>query len=97
MLTDYYRSMDEDNMHRYGISALAYLPLQTISPDKGQQIIASAENMVRGQMQEGKLPIGLAEQYEIQLRLLKDTVEPDLELAAVPGYLNPGCMFDFAI
>ncbi|KAI0728960.1 GMC oxidoreductase [Fomitopsis betulina] len=84
------QSMDEDNMHRYGISALAYLPLQTISPDKGQQIITSAENMIRAQMQEGKLPIGLAEQYEIQLRLLKDTVEPDLELAAVPGYLNPG-------
>lgn len=83
-------------MHRYGISALAYLPLQTISPDKAQQIVDSAENGVREQMQRGKLPVGLAQQYETQLRLLKDPAEPDLELAAVIGHMSPRCMYIFA-
>ncbi|EPS97882.1 hypothetical protein FOMPIDRAFT_142301 [Fomitopsis schrenkii] len=83
------QSLGEDNMHRYGISALAYLPLQTISPDKAQQIVDSAENGVREQMQRGKLPVGLAQQYETQLRLLKDPAEPDLELAAVIGHMSP--------
>lgn len=79
-------------MHRYGISALAYLPLHTISPDEEQQIIAKIEAMIQHQIHTGKLPLGLAKQYEAQLRLLKDSSEPDLELAAVTGHMSPRCM-----
>ena len=87
------RSIDEDNMHRYGISALAYLPLNTVSPDEERQIIAGVEDIIQHQVHTGKLPVGLAKQYEAQLRLLKDASEPDLELAAVTGHMSPRCMY----
>ncbi|KAH9934323.1 GMC oxidoreductase [Fomitopsis serialis] len=82
------QALGEDNMHRYGISAFSYLPIQTINPAASQDIVAGAEQLIAEQIKSGKLPPGLAEQYKIQLRVLKDPTEPDLELIGVNGYMS---------
>lgn len=39
----------------------------------------------------GTLPPGLAEQWDIQLRTLKDETLPDIESVVLPGWFSTKC------
>ncbi|EPS94380.1 hypothetical protein FOMPIDRAFT_62470 [Fomitopsis schrenkii] len=80
--------LDQDNMHRYGISAFSYLPIQIVNSKNAQAIIDNTETLINGQIEHSDLPPGLEKQYNIQLRILKDKMEPDLEFIGVNGYMS---------
>ncbi|KAI0950969.1 hypothetical protein AcW1_008132 [Taiwanofungus camphoratus] len=79
---------DQNNLHRYGITGFGYLPLQLANPTEAPTIIEEVSAYIEQQKKSGKLPPGLAEQYDIQLRVLKDGTQPDLELIAFPGFMT---------
>ncbi|TFY63801.1 hypothetical protein EVJ58_g3037 [Rhodofomes roseus] len=58
------------------------------SPNDASSIIERTEAFVEEKKRSGKLPPGLAEQYDIQLRMLKDDTLPDIEAVILPGYLT---------
>ncbi|KAH9841077.1 GMC oxidoreductase [Rhodofomes roseus] len=76
------------NLHRYGISAYSFLPIQVMNPNGAPEIVAGATKMIEEQIKSGKLPPGLAEQYKIQLRILQDAHIPDLEVIDVHCYMS---------
>ncbi|EPS94467.1 hypothetical protein FOMPIDRAFT_152880 [Fomitopsis schrenkii] len=77
-----------DNIHRYGISAYCFLPLQKMNPNGAPELIQDLTKLVEDQIESGKLPPGLAEQYKIQLRALQDPNVPDLELVDVNCFMS---------
>ncbi|KZT66296.1 GMC oxidoreductase [Daedalea quercina L-15889] len=77
-----------DNLYRYGISAYSFLPIQTMNPNGAPEIIEGVSKLVEEQIKSGKLPPGLAEQYKIQLRTLKDAHVPDLEVIDVNCFMS---------
>ncbi|PCH42171.1 GMC oxidoreductase [Wolfiporia cocos MD-104 SS10] len=83
------RDLDQDNAHRIGVSGFSYIPLQISSPNAVQNIIDGVTKHIEEQKKNGKLPPGLAEQYDIQLRMLQDRSLPDIELIAFPAHLTP--------
>jgi hypothetical protein len=50
------------------------------------EIIKSVDDKVQELKKSGKLPPGLIEQYDMQLKLLQDPVVPDFETVIFPGY-----------
>ena len=85
------RKQGVDNIHRYGISAYCFLPLQKMNPNGAPELIDGLSKLVEDQIKSGKLPPGLAEQYKIQLRTLKDPHIPDLELVDVNCFMSHRC------
>lgn len=77
-----------ENLHRLGITAFAYAPLQVASPDAALGIIGKMTAYVEEKKQSGTLPPGLAEQWDIQLRVLKDSTLPDTEVIGYPGFFK---------
>ena len=77
-----------DNLHRLGITAFAYAPLQLASPDAAPDIIEEMAAYVEEKKRSGTLPAGLAEQWDIQLRVLKDPSLPDMEVIGYPGFFK---------
>ena len=79
-------------MHRFVYSALAYLPVQLISSlPKAKEITDGAAARIEEEKQRGILPPGLADQYDIQLRALKDGTLPDIQIIASPAPYSTRC------
>jgi hypothetical protein len=76
-------------LHVTGITSFSYIPIQVTNPKDASTIIAIASKSIEEQKASGKLPPGLAEQYDIQLEILKDATAPDFEVVGYPG-LFPG-------
>ncbi|OCH90043.1 GMC oxidoreductase [Obba rivulosa] len=79
-------ALDEPNVHRYAINAFAYIPYSLANPEDAPSFMQKAEAHVQALKESGKLPPGLAEQYDLQLRALKDDKIPDVELIMFPGF-----------
>lgn len=78
-------------MYRLGITAFSYFPLQLGSPNATDAIVNEVTKYINDKKKSEKLPPGLAEQYDIQLRILKDKTLPEMELIAVPTYMTFKC------
>ncbi|OBZ65934.1 Glucose oxidase [Grifola frondosa] len=77
-----------ENLHRYAIGAFAYLPLSLVASSDARSIGEGVAALVQEQKKGGGLPPALAEQYDVQLRILEDKSQPDVELIAFPGFLT---------
>ena len=62
-----------------------------MNPNGAPELIDGLSKLVEDQIKSGKLPPGLAEQYKIQLRTLKDPHIPDLELVDVNCFMSHRC------
>ena len=82
------RSLGQKNRHQYGIGSYAYIPFSLANPEAAESFVARAEAFVAEAKKNGTLPPGLAEQYDIQLKHLKDDSLPDLEVFGFPGLPN---------
>jgi hypothetical protein len=74
-------------MYRTGVTSFAYIPLTTASPDEAPDLLEGIAKKVEGAKRDGRLPPGLAEQFDIQLDVLRNDTLPDIEVVAVPCYL----------
>lgn len=68
------------------LTSYAYMPLSFSSPENAPAIIKSIEDEVEALKRSGSLPPGLAEQYDIQLKNLRDEQIADCEVVAVPWF-----------
>lgn len=75
-------------MYRVGITSFAYFPLSAANPTQAPSIIESVARQVAEAKKGGKLPPGLAEQYDIQLETLRSDTLPDLEVVGIPGHMS---------
>lgn len=78
-------------MHRIGITSFAYIPISAAtSATEAQRLYQKAEAEVEKHKQAlgNKIPPGLAEQWDLQLKTLKDDSLPDLEFIAFPGFFT---------
>ena len=82
------RDLDLENLHRLGITAFAYSPLQLASPNAALHIIEKLSAYGEEKKQSGIMPPGLAEQWDIQLRVLQDSTLPDMEVIGYPGFFK---------
>lgn len=78
----------DESLYRLGITAFSYFPLQLGSPNATDAIVNEVTKYINDKKKSEKLPPGLAEQYDIQLRILKDKTLPEMELIAVPTYMT---------
>jgi len=67
------------------ITSFAYLPLSFANPEAAPAVVQNIERKVEELKESGQLPPGVAEQYEIQLRKLRDPAVPDCEIIILPG------------
>ena len=81
-------------MHGLGLTSFTYFPLSVANPREAPSLVAKAADIIAKQKASGKLPPGLAEQYDIQLATLKSDTLPDLEVACFPGFLTSACACD---
>ena len=87
-LLSIFRELDQDNRHRHAISAFAYLPLSDIIPEYAESFSNRVEAWIDEQKKSAQLAPGLAEQLDIQLKILKDKNVPDVEFISFSGYLS---------
>lgn len=66
-------------------ASFAYFPLTFGLPQTGSRIIKDTGEKVRELQKSGKLPPGLAEQYDLQLDALRDQATPDCQLISGRG------------
>ncbi|KAF8466292.1 GMC oxidoreductase [Gautieria morchelliformis] len=76
---------EHKGMHGKGITAFSYFPLSAANPKEAPSLIAQAAKFIEEQKASGKLPAGLADQYDLQLAALRDDALPDLEIAVMPS------------
>jgi hypothetical protein len=74
-------------MYRTGVTSFAYIPLTTASPDEAPDLLEGIAKKVEGAKRDGRLPPGLAEQFDIQLDVLRNDTLPDVEITAVPLHM----------
>ncbi|TBU27831.1 GMC oxidoreductase [Dichomitus squalens] len=67
-------------------TGVTFLPLHTFS-DRADELIEKVEKRIEQNAE--KLSPGLKEQYELQLKLLKDKNVPDLEIVVFPVNVHP--------
>lgn len=82
---------DEENLYRLGVNGCVYTPLQAVSPNGAADINKRAVAFVEEMKRSSTLPPGLAEQWDIQLRTLKDETLPDIESVVLPGFFSTKC------
>lgn len=84
------------NLWRCNITPFIYIPLSLSDPAKHKEIVDGVTKHIDEQKAKGTLPPGLAEQYDIQLRTLKDDTVPDMEALGFPGWITHqcGCKFN---
>ncbi|KAI0964628.1 hypothetical protein AcW1_001404 [Taiwanofungus camphoratus] len=82
------QELDQHNRHRLGITGFSYLPISVTHPKEAPSIIDGVTAYIKAQKKGGKVPPELAEQYDIQLRVLKDKSLPDMEFIVFPGYMT---------
>ena len=87
MKLTYYYSAEGKGMYRTGSSSFAYIPLSTVNPKEAPGLIDGLANKIDNAKRDGKLPPGLAEQYDLQLEVLRNGELPDVEVTVFPGYL----------
>ncbi|THH28509.1 hypothetical protein EUX98_g5668 [Antrodiella citrinella] len=80
------QDIGERNNHELGITAFSYLPMTIADPEAAKSFHARVAKFVADAKSSGKLPPGLAEQYDIQLKALKDDGVPDMEFVSWPGF-----------
>lgn len=83
-------------MTRIGITSFAYIPISAAtSASETQRLYEKAEADVEKQKKAlgDKVPPGLTEQLELQLKALKDNTLPDLEFIAFPGFFTTESAF----
>ncbi|KZT61506.1 GMC oxidoreductase [Calocera cornea HHB12733] len=66
-----------------GFARFAFAPLQRISPAAGT-LIVELEKRLEAEQEDGKISTSLWDQYQIQLRLLKDENVTDAEIMITP-------------
>ncbi|KZT61507.1 GMC oxidoreductase [Calocera cornea HHB12733] len=71
-----------------GFARYAFAPFQRISP-AASKLIADLEQKLEGENKAGKFSASLWEQYQIQLRHLKDANAPDAEIMIAPLVIVP--------
>ncbi|EMD37265.1 hypothetical protein CERSUDRAFT_105302 [Gelatoporia subvermispora B] len=86
--------LGEPNLHRYAFNAFSYTSLSLVSPDEAESYIQRVNRRVQELKTTDRLPPGRAEQYEIQIRALKDNQNPDLQIVAYPGFLSYSALPD---
>jgi hypothetical protein len=84
-------SGEHKGMHGKGITAFSYFPLSVANPKEAPSLIAQAAEFIEEQKASGKLPAGLADQYDLQLAALRDDTLPDLEVALMPSFFTTVC------
>ena len=67
-------------------TGLNFIPLQTVS-DRASEIISQFESKLA--LEHASLPVGVKEQYEYQLKMLKDPSIPDIEIMIAPFGFSP--------
>lgn len=67
-------------------SGVGFIPLQQFSSN-AEKMIAALESRILDK--EKTLPLGLREQYAIQLEMLKDKHTPDIEIVVFPFNFHP--------
>lgn len=63
------------------------MSLSTVNPKEAPGLIDGLANKIDNAKRDGKLPPGLAEQYDLQLEVLRNGELPDVEVAVFPGHL----------
>ena len=63
-------------------------PIFVANPGEASSLVAKAVLLIEEQKNSGKLPRGLAEQYDIQIERLKDESLPDIKITAFPEFRN---------
>ncbi|TCD63782.1 hypothetical protein EIP91_004965 [Steccherinum ochraceum] len=89
---DHLQVIGRENRHQFGISSFGYVPLTLADPEVAKSFHKRVAKWVEEAKKSGKLPPGLSEQYDIQLRHLLDDSIPDIEIVGFPGFfqfLNP--------
>ena len=81
-------SAEGKGMYRIGITSFAFFPLSAANPTQAPNIIESVGKQIAEMKKGRKLPPGLAEQYDIQLEMLRSDTLPDLEIVAIPGHMS---------
>ena len=78
----------DDVAQRKGIDAIcfAYFPLSVANLGEASSLIAKAVLLIEEQKNSGKLPCGLAEQYDIQIERLKDESLPNIKITVFPEF-----------
>lgn len=76
-------------MFRTGITSFAYFSLAAAAPSAAPSIIASLEAEI--EKRKAGAPVGLKDQWDVQLQTLRDEGLPDLEIVIIPGYLSASC------
>ncbi|CDO71815.1 GMC oxidoreductase [Trametes cinnabarina] len=71
----------------FALSGCTFIPIQTFS-DRADELIAAFEKKLLEKAD--RLPVGLKEQYELQLKMLKDKNVPDIEIVVFPINMQPG-------
>ncbi|KAJ3554276.1 hypothetical protein NM688_g3197 [Phlebia brevispora] len=82
------QELDQYNLHRMGIRAVSYHPLQTIYPEYVQSYYDGVSAHISAAKQAGGLPPGREEQYDLQMQALRDASVPDFQSCGVPGFLT---------
>jgi hypothetical protein len=63
-----------------------YVPLSAINPAGTEEVIKNVEQEVEALKRSGKIPPGLADQYDIQLNTLRNPEVPDCQMILHAGY-----------
>ena len=79
------------NMFRMSVTSCAYIPFSSVNPEAHSKMVSELSAYIDEQKSHGNLPPGLAEQYEIQLRHLRDGTIADMEFLAFPGWITHQC------
>ncbi|KIK69071.1 hypothetical protein GYMLUDRAFT_91470 [Collybiopsis luxurians FD-317 M1] len=77
---------ENEGIHMTGVVQIAFAPLKTITSE-AEAMYAAEENKIRQDIEEGKYPPGLAEQYEIQLQRARKGAL-DCELISLTGVFS---------
>lgn len=82
-------SVEGKGMCRTGITAFSYFSLQTAAPDAAESIIEAVTAEV--EKKKANAPSGIREQWDTQLRALRNEGIPQMELVIVPTYMRASC------
>ncbi|KAF5329741.1 hypothetical protein D9619_009175 [Psilocybe cf. subviscida] len=77
--------------YRMGVTSQTFVPLAIANPDEFEDIVLRAEQEVEALKDSGSLPLGLCEQYVIQLENLRNPSLPDHQVMTLPGSYPVAC------
>jgi hypothetical protein len=81
------------------VPTMSYIPLSVANPKGFSAFVAKVETAIKEQKASGRLPAGLAEQYDLQLEALKDDTVPDIQIIGCGDFDRLGrecaCLFSW--